>query len=113
MTKTLLHDSLNLAIGFFYWNKPKSLQTLSSGWTGPFVVVEKVTPVDYTIQFAPNGKKKTVHCDELQMDPCDQDRPNWVKDELGRRLIQNTTISTDSDACTNSAKVAHYNHTAW
>ncbi len=32
-----------------YWNKPKSLQTLSCGWTGPFVVVEKVTPVDYTI----------------------------------------------------------------
>ncbi len=29
------------------------------------------------------------------MDSCDQDRPNWVKDELARRLIQNTTISND------------------
>ncbi len=48
-----------------YWNKLKSLQTLSSGWTRPFVVVEKVTPVDYTIQFAPDGQKKTVHCDEF------------------------------------------------
>ncbi len=42
-----------------YWNKPKSLQTLSSGWTGPFIMVEKVTPVDYTIQFPPDGKRKT------------------------------------------------------
>ncbi len=58
-------------------------------------MVEKVTPVDYTIQFAPDDKKKTVHCDELQMDPCDQDRPNWEKDELACRQIQNSTVSTD------------------
>ncbi len=80
---------------FFYWNKPKSLQTLSSGWTGPFVVVEKVTPIDYTIQFALDGRKNTVHCDELQMDPCDQNRPNWVKDELVRvkyKILQSVLI---------------------
>ncbi len=77
-----------------YWNKPKSLQTLYSGWTGPFVVVEKVPPVDYTIQFAPDAKKKTVHYGELQLDPCDQDRPNWVKDKLMYHQLQNT-VSTD------------------
>ncbi len=78
-----------------YWNKAKSLQALSSGWTGPFIMVEKVTTVDNTIQFARDSKKKTVHYDELQMDPCDQDKPNWVKDEFSRRLIQDSTVSTD------------------
>ncbi len=57
-------------------------------------MVEKVSPVDYTIQFTPDSKKKTVHCDELQLDTCNQDRPNWVKDELARRQLQNT-VSTD------------------
>ncbi len=75
-----------------YWNKPKLLQTLSSSWTGPFVVVEKVSPVDYTIQFAPDGKQKTVHYDELQMDPCDRDRPNWVKDKLKYKILQSVLI---------------------
>ncbi len=48
----IYHDE-DTTTGFFkpgdwvlYWNKSKSLQTLSSSWTGPFVVVEKVTPVD-------------------------------------------------------------------
>ncbi len=76
-----------------YSNKPKSLQTLYCGWIGPFVIVEKVSPVDYLIPFVPDGKKKTVHSDELQIDPCDQDRPNWIKDELARHLAQASSNS--------------------
>ncbi len=33
-----------------YWHKPTAMQTLSSGWTGPFVVTGKVSVVDYRIQ---------------------------------------------------------------
>ncbi len=96
MTKTLLQDSLNLAIGFFIGtNKNHYRHCLVVAWTGPFIVVEKVTPVDYTIHFAPDGKKKTVHSDELQMDPCNQDRPNWIKDKLARPQLQYATVSTD------------------
>ncbi len=29
------------------------------------------------------------------MDPCDQDRLNRIKDELARRHLQDTTVSTD------------------
>ncbi len=29
------------------------------------------------------------------MDPCYQDRPNWIKDELAHRQLQNTTVSAD------------------
>ncbi len=43
-----------------YRNKPESLQTLSCGWTGPYVVVVKVSHVHYTIQFVHDGKKRTI-----------------------------------------------------
>ncbi len=56
-------------------------------------MVEKLSPVDYIIQFSQDGKKKTIHCDELQFDPCDQERPNWVKDELSHQTRDNLSSS--------------------
>ncbi len=32
-----------------YWHKPTAMQTLSIGWTSPFVVTQKVSVVDYRI----------------------------------------------------------------
>ncbi len=32
-----------------YWHKTTAMQTLSSSWTGPFIVTEKVSIVDYRI----------------------------------------------------------------
>ncbi len=37
--------------------------------------------------------KKTVYCDELQMDPFDQDRLNWIKGKLSHRLAQDQDSS--------------------
>ncbi len=51
-------------------------------------MVKKVSSVDYMIQFAHDGKKKTVHCNDLQMDTCDQDKHNWIKNKLAHRLAQ-------------------------
>ncbi len=64
-----------------YWHKPTAMQTLSSGWTGPFVVIEKVSVIDYRIQ-NPTGPSKVVHVDRLILDPCPQDRANWIRDDL-------------------------------
>ncbi len=58
------------------------MQTLSSGWTGPFVVTEKVSVIDYRIQLHPDGPSKVLHVDQLILDPCHQDRANWIRDEL-------------------------------
>ncbi len=46
-----------------YWHKPTAMQTLSSGWKGPFVVTEKVSVVDFRIQLHPDGSSKVVHLD--------------------------------------------------
>ncbi len=64
-----------------YWHKPTAMQTLSSGWTGLFVVTEKASVVDYRIQLNLTGPSKVVHVDQLFLDPCHQDRSNWVRDE--------------------------------
>ncbi len=69
-----------------YWHKPNAMQTLSSDWTSPFVVIEKVSVVNYRIQLNPTGLSKVVHVDQLILDPCHQDRPNWVRDELGHQI---------------------------
>ncbi len=69
-----------------YWHKPTAMQTLSSDWTSPFVVIEKVYVVDYRIQLNPTGPSKVVHVDQLILDPCHQDRAIWVRDELARQI---------------------------
>ncbi len=79
-----------------YWHKPTAMQTLSSGWTGPFVVTEKVSVVDYWIQMNPTGPSKVVHVDQLILDPCHKDRANCVRDELARHIEERVIdVSTD------------------
>ncbi len=79
-----------------YWHKPTAMQTLSSGWTGPFVVTEKVSVVDYRIQLNPIGPSKVVHVDQLIRNPCHQDRANWVRDELDRQIDEKVIdVGTD------------------
>ncbi len=79
-----------------YWHKPTAMQTLSSGWTGPFVVIEKVSVVDYRIQLNPTGPSKVVHVDQLILDPCHQDRANWVRDELACQIDERVIdVGTD------------------
>ncbi len=68
-----------------YWYKPTAMQTLYSGWTSPSEVTEKVSVVDYRIQLNPTWPSKEVHVDQLILDPCHQDRANWVRDELAHK----------------------------
>ncbi len=65
-----------------YWHKPTAMQTLSSGWTCPFVVTYKVCVVNYRIQLNLTGPSKVVHVYQLILDRCHQDMANSVGDEL-------------------------------
>ncbi len=41
------------------------MQTLYNGWTGPYVVIEKVSVIDYRIQLNPTlWPSKVVHVDQ-------------------------------------------------
>ncbi len=74
--------SLNPVIGSFTGTSQSHYRNCLVVGLGPFLVVEKVSPIDHTIQFSLDGKKKTVLYDELQMDPCNQHRTYLVKDKL-------------------------------
>ncbi len=79
-----------------YWHKPNAMQTLSSGWTGPYVVIEKVSVIDYRISLTPTGPSKVIHVAQLILDPCHQDRANWLRGELARQ-IDERVIDVDTD----------------
>ncbi len=80
-----------------YSHKPTAMQTLSSGWTSPFIMTEKVSEVDYRIQLHPEGPSKVVHVNQLILDPYHKDRANRIRDELARkpdeRVVNVGTIS--------------------
>ncbi len=78
-----------------YWHKPTAMQILSSGWTGPFVVTEKVSVDDYRILLNPIGPSKVVHVHQLILDLCHQDRANWVRDEIAHRDKKVIDVDTD------------------
>ncbi len=62
-----------------YWYKPTAMQTLSTGWTGLYVIKENVSVINKRIQLTPTGPSKVVHDDQLILDHCHQDRPNLFK----------------------------------
>ncbi len=69
------------------------MQTLSSGWTSPFIVNEKVSVIDCRIQLNSEGSSKVVHLDQPGMHPCHQDKTNWSRDELAHHVDDN--VGTD------------------
>ncbi len=71
-----------------YWHK---LTVMPSGWTGPFIVTEKVSVVDYKIQLNPDGSSKVVHLDQLWVDLYYQDRTGWIRVELAHRADERLT----------------------
>ncbi len=80
-----------------YCHKPTAMQTLSSGWTGPYIVIEKVSVIDYRIQLNLIWPSKVVNVDQLILDPCHQDRANWVRDELAHQIdLRVIDVGTDS-----------------
>ncbi len=73
--------------GQFIGINPQLCKLLSSGWTGPFIVAEKVSVVDYRIRLHPDGSSKVVHVNQLILDPCHQDSTNWIRDELAPKIM--------------------------
>ncbi len=78
---------------------------MSSGWTGPYIVIEKVFVINYRIQLNPTGPSKVLDVDQLIIYPCHQDRANWVRDELARQIDEKVInvgtdhITTDDSGC--------------
>ncbi|CAG2225233.1 unnamed protein product [Mytilus edulis] len=76
------------------WYPPKVNQTLGLGWTGPYLVIEKITDVTYKIQKSEQTKSIMVHVDHL--------KPYLGRNEPNNWVLNNTlNISHQSDESLN------------
>jgi len=65
----------------WFFEKRLGARSLGSGWTGKYVVVEKVGPSTYRIARDRDAKHRVVNVDNLRLD-YNQTKMNWVKKRL-------------------------------
>lgn len=60
------------------WYPPDAGQKLKLGWTGPYLVVKKISPLTYSIQKAMHVRPLSVHVDHIK--PYEGQHPpmNWL-----------------------------------
>jgi hypothetical protein len=76
-----------------FYLKRLANQTLTSGWTGPHVIVKKVGDSTYKIQSKPEGSTKVVNVDNLMPHVTREIVPNWILD----RKVLNAEVDSIND----------------
>lgn len=58
----------DIEVGKFVWRwyPPKTNEKLGLGWTGPFLIVDKISDLTYKIQKTPQTEPISVHIDHLK-----------------------------------------------
>ena len=51
----------------WYWYPRRSKVKLGNGWTGPYLVIREIGPLNMEIQLRPGAKPKIVHIDTLKL----------------------------------------------
>ena len=66
------------------WYPPAAHTKFGSGWTGPYLVVEKLSDLVYKVQASKRSKFKIVHLDHLKPYYVDEDEQlvNWLDGSL-------------------------------
>ena len=62
------------------WYLPAISNKLGQGWTGPYLVLRKISDVTYEIQINSENKPITVHVDHLKPFQGRQPPINWLKE---------------------------------
>ena len=60
------------------WYLPEANKKLGLGWKGPYLVINKITNLTYTIQPTKQGKSVNVHVDHLKPYECSETPENWL-----------------------------------
>ncbi|XP_033761504.1 uncharacterized protein LOC117343268 [Pecten maximus] len=64
------------------WYPPAAGQKLELGWTGPHLVIARLSELTYTIQKDPRAKLVNIHIDQLKSYLGSKPPQNWVKDSV-------------------------------
>ena len=73
----LPNDDFQVHDWVWYFYPPKARQKLGQGWTGPFLITEKLSNVLFRIQASEFGPVKVVHTDNLRRYEADVVPHNW------------------------------------
>jgi transposase InsO family protein len=73
-------DARTYKVGDWVWRfyPPKAREKLGKGWTGPYLVIEKLSDVSYKIQLTEQAKPRVVHVDHLKRYETDSYPHNWL-----------------------------------
>jgi hypothetical protein len=81
------------------WYPPTANKKLALGWTGPYLVTEKLTYLTYRIQKSKDSNPIVVHIDHLKPYEGSQVTGNW--------LSNRPTIDTNISICNDATDLAH------
>lgn len=89
------------------WYPPDAGQKLKLGWTGPYLVVKKISPLTYSIQKAMHVRPLSVHVDHIK--PYEGQHPpmNWLAPQPDISIL----TEDDIDESSYEADISQHNAT--
>lgn len=90
------------------WYPPKINQTLGLGWTGPYLLLEKLSELTYKIQKEEHAKPIVVHVDHLKPYLGKNPPNNWL---LEQSHLTDTQTSTQNETNENTSQIQDTNFT--
>jgi len=80
-------------VGSSVWRyyPPTAGQKLGLGWTGPYLIVDKLSDLVYSIQRDPESRVINVHKDHLKAYLGDNNLPPWIFDEQDETEVSDQT----------------------
>ena len=80
------------------WYPPKAKEKLGKGWTGPYLVVQKLTDIAFQIQKKNEASKPIyVHTDQLKLFEADSYPHNWLGPDINsHQFVDEVELLDDS-----------------
>ncbi|XP_041366821.1 uncharacterized protein LOC121381554 [Gigantopelta aegis] len=66
----------------WYWYPPDAKQKLGKGWTGPYLVIKRLSDIMYVIQEKQRSRPRTIHVDHLKRCTCSDLPLNWLETDV-------------------------------
>ena len=87
----------------WYFYPPIASRKLARGWTGPFMITQVLSDVNYKIQETPSSKPRIVHIDQIKTFEGDPPYKIWlsseeVDTEIGVSELPETVTQTSEDS---------------
>ena len=84
----------------YRWYPPAAHAKFGSGWTGPYLVINKLSDLVYQIQASKRSKPKVVHLDHLKpyYTNDDENLVNWLEKPTNTEVLEKPSESPHEDA---------------